>query len=267
MKTFAGKHVVITGAASGIGRALAQRFAKAGAIVSLVDVDAAKLREAAAELGARSFQCDLGDPLAIEALSRSLDAGPAIDALVNNAGLAVIGPFHRCERAEVERMIEVNLLGAMRLTRAVLPSMCTRKTGHLVFVASYAGLVGAPAMVGYSASKFGVVGFAEALRYELASEGVAVTTVCPGYVRTNLHASTRYDNEGFKAYLDRAPASHGLSAEDVADAIVRAVARRKTLLVLGPEKVGWWLKRLSPELAHVVSKWVAERTGIASWSG
>jgi short-subunit dehydrogenase len=139
--------------------------------------------------------------------------------------------------------------------------MIARRRGHLAFVASLSGLVGAPGMVAYTTTKFALVGFAEALRHELAGSGVGITSVCPGYVRTNLHRTTRYANEGFRHFLDRAPSWYGLTDASVARSIADAVETREPLLVLGPEKIGWWLKRLAPETAFAVTHWIAKRVG------
>ncbi len=117
-------------------------------------------------------------------------------------------------------------------------------------------------MVAYSTTKFALVGFAESLRLEVEPAGIGVTTVCPGYVRTNLSRATRYGNEGFRRFLDDAPAWYGLSKEQVAAEIVDAVIRRRPLVVLGPEKAGWWLKRLAPEGSLTLIDWVARRAGI-----
>jgi short-subunit dehydrogenase len=131
-----------------------------------------------------------------------------------------------------------------------------------VFVASLAGLVGAPTLVAYTTTKFAVVGFAEALRLELAGSGVGVTTVCPGFVRTNFAKSTRYERSPLASFLDHAPGWYGLSKERVARALVDAVVQRRPLVVLGPERVGWWLKRLAPEAAFTLTSWVVRRAGL-----
>ena len=117
-------------------------------------------------------------------------------------------------------------------------------------------------MVAYSTTKFAIVGFTEALRHEVEGQGVGVTLVCPGYVRTGFHAATRYKNDGFEQFLDHAPRWYGLSAERVAAVVLDAVARGQSLVTIGPEKAGWLLKRLSPELGFWVTRWIAERAGI-----
>ena len=138
--------------------------------------------------------------------------------------------------------------------------MIKRGTGQVVVVASLAGLIPAPGMVAYTTTKFAAVGFAEALRLDLDGTGVGVTVVCPGFVRTNLARDTRYDNRGFRRFLAQPPTWYGMTKERVAVAIVNAIAQRRPRLVLGPEKVGWWLKRIAPEAAFAVSRLAARWT-------
>jgi NAD(P)-dependent dehydrogenase (short-subunit alcohol dehydrogenase family) len=266
--SFADRHVLVTGAASGIGRATALEMARRGASLSLLDIDRAGVEataEAARALGRRAaaYQVDIADAAAVdEAAARVLAERGAVDVLVNNAGVAVAAPFLRTRAEDWDWIAGVNLWGPLRLTRALLPAMLERRSGQVVMVASLAGLVGAPGMVAYSTTKFAVVGFAETLRLELAGTGVGVTLICPGFVRTNLARATRYDNAGFRRFLDEPPSWYGMKQERVASAIADAVTSRRPLLVLGPEKLGWWLKRAAPEAAFAVTRWVAARTGI-----
>jgi len=254
-----GKHVLVTGAASGIGRATAVELAKRGARLSLVDIDARRLEETRRLLptDATVYEVDIADADAVTAFA---EAVPPVDILVNNAGVAVVAPFAETSAEDWAWMAGVNLFGPLRLTRALLPSMIARGSGHLVFVASLGGLIAAPKMTLYSTTKFAIVGFGEALRLELAGTGVDVTVVCPGYVRTGLHAATRYGDEAFRRFLDRPPRWYGMESDDVAEALADAVEQRRALVVLGPERVGWWLKRLAPEVAFAVSRFVARHT-------
>jgi short-subunit dehydrogenase len=266
---FRGKRVVVTGAASGIGEATVIELTRRGARAVLLDKDGAGLSRVAlavVELGgtAETHVLDLADAAAVAAVAEEVLAGGPVDVLVNNAGVAVVAPFERTSERDWEWIMGVNVHGPLRLTRALLPAMKAQGSAHVVVVASLAGLVGAPGMVAYSTTKFAMVGFAEALRLELASDGIDVTTVCPGYVRTNLHRATRYDNPGFRRLLDEAPAIYGMTREHVARALCNAVEKRRPLVVLGPEKIGFWLKRVAPSAAFAVSRLVARASGIAS---
>ncbi len=270
MNDYRKKHVVLTGAASGIGRALALALARKGARVALVDIHRARLasvldevRRLAPDVEPSAHVTDLADPEAVDALAKAaLSELGHVDLLVNNAGVAVVSPLVRMTTSDWSLVTGVNVWGPIRLTQALLPSMLARKSGRIVMTASLAGLVGAPGMVAYSTTKFAIVGFAEALRHEVEGQGVGVTVVCPGYVRTGFHAATRYKNDGFEQFLDHAPRWYGVSAERVAAIVLDAVARGQSLVTIGPEKAGWLLKRLSPELGFRVTRWVAERTGI-----
>ncbi len=272
-RRIAGQHVLITGAASGIGKALALELARRGARLSLADIDGAGVRATAQSarahrVDARAYDVDMADPQRVDELAARVpeEMGP-VDVLVNNAGVAVVAPFLQTATADWDWIHAINVAGPIRLTRALLPSMLERRSGHLVMVASLAGLVGAPAMVAYSTTKFAMVGFAEALRLEVAEAGVDVTVVCPGYVRTNLSRATRYRNKNFQSFLDGSPSWYGMSAERVGSLVADALVTRAPLLVLGPEKLGWWLKRLAPEVAFAFSRWTARRAGIGVGSG
>ncbi len=265
---YVGKRVVVTGAASGIGEATARELCGRGARLVLLDIDAgglARVARALAALGGavETHVVDLGDEKQVVGAAESILSHGDVDVLVNNAGVAVVAPFERTTSDDWDWIMGVNVHGPLRLTRALLPRMKERGAGHIVVVASLAGLVGAPGMVAYSTTKFAMVGFAEALRVEVAPHGIGVSTVCPGYVRTNLHRATRYRNPGFKRLLDEAPSIYGMSREHVARALCDAVVRKRPLVVLGPEKVAFWLKRVAPSAAFLLSRIVARTSGIA----
>jgi NAD(P)-dependent dehydrogenase (short-subunit alcohol dehydrogenase family) len=260
-----GRHVLLTGAASGIGYACALNLARRGARLALVDLDTDGLHKIIDEIRMRGgtaepIVADLqnGEHL-VEVASEATRLLGHVDILFNNAGVAVVKPMLSTTDGDWEWIVDINVRAPIRLARALLPQMIARRSGQLVFMASVAGLCGAPGMVAYSTTKFALVGFAESLRIELADAGVGVTVICPGYVRTNLHRATRYANEGFSRLLESPPPWYGLTKERAAEAIVEAVAQRRQLLALGPEKIGWWLKRAWPNAHASVARWVAER--------
>jgi short-subunit dehydrogenase len=195
---FAGRTCVVTGAAGGIGAALTLNLAKRKAVLVLVDRDAdglARVAELAREVGAAdvdTYVIDLSDggdrlDLAAEVASRHGGA----DLLVNNAGVALSGTFEQVSMKDFDWLMEVNLYAVIRMTKAFLPQLLSRPGSHLVNLSSLFGLIAPPTQVAYVTSKFGVRGFTEALRHELAGRGVGVTVVHPGGVKTNIAANAR----------------------------------------------------------------------------
>src|SRR5262245_26251126 len=210
-KPTSGKVALVTGAACGIGRALAEELGRRGAALVLADIDEEGLARAGAEAKAQGAQAEIApaDVARAEDVARlakaALGAFGRVDLLFNNAGVAVAGPVHETKLDDWEWIVGVNLWGPIRLTHALLPQMIARGSGHVVNTASLAGLVGAPGMAAYSLTKFGLVGFSESLRLEVSGRGVDVTVVCPGYVRTDLVNATRYRSVGFERFLRAAP--------------------------------------------------------------
>jgi len=245
------KTAVVTGASSGLGRLLALRFAAAGARVGLVARRAAALEAVSAEIRrgggeALVLPCDVAERAAVEAAAaRALEHFGTVDVLVNNAGYGGRRFFLDWDLDDVERMMRVNFLGAVYWTRALLPRMVERGRGWVVFMASVAGRIGVPHESVYVASKFAMVGLAEALAIEVEDAGVHVLTVCPGAVRTDF-----FDAEA----LDRMPPAARRSMiepEPVVEAILRALARgRRTVTVPRAIAVGYLVRALAPGLMH-----------------
>jgi NAD(P)-dependent dehydrogenase (short-subunit alcohol dehydrogenase family) len=268
-QSFRAKIAIVTGAASGIGREIACALADQGATLGVVDINAAALAETVQLIQARggtarSFVADLSKEEAITRLAQDiLQSFGHVDLLMNNAGVAVVAPLLSTKEQDWDWILAINLRAPIRLTRALLPSMIERRSGHIAFTASMAGLVGAPGMSAYSTTKFGLVGFAEALSLEVKDAGIDVTVVCPGYVRTNLHHATRYTNDSMKKLLDAPPSWYGVRQDDAGRRIVRALANKSPLFVFGVEKLGWWVKRLWPRAGLALSRLTARRMGLS----
>lgn len=200
MTAISNKHVLITGGASGIGKLLALRCAELGATVTIWDRDEGGGQSAALACGERgrgpacACVCDVGDRDQVAALAAEVEAtvGP-VDILVNNAGVVSGAPLLELSHDHIERTFRVNTLSLFWVTKAFLPEMVRRGSGHIVNVASAAGLMGSPRQTDYAASKHAAVGFSEALRLELrrAESGVRVTVVCPFYVDTGMFDGVR----------------------------------------------------------------------------
>lgn len=199
MTTFRDSTVLLTGAASGLGRLMATRMAAEGARLVLWDIDAVGLEATRATLATSSaphvtYVCDLSDRQAIAATAAATlaECGP-VDVLINNAGIVSGRTILEASDEQIERTFAVNALALFWTARAFLPSMLARNRGHIVTVASAAGLVGTSKLTDYCASKHAAVGFDESLRLELRRERSAVqtTVVCPFYISTGMFAGVR----------------------------------------------------------------------------
>jgi short-subunit dehydrogenase len=223
-----GKVVVITGAARGIGRATADALTTAGARVVLADLDGELAAQAAVELEAeRSIALDVTDPAAFSAALDEVEREiGALDVLVNNAGVMPIGRFADDDGLTTRRAFEVNVFAVMHGTREALRRMTPRGHGHIVNVASMAGLVPIPGGAVYAASKHAVVGFCESLWWELRGSGVELSYVLPALVNTELAAG-----------IKRTRAANVIEPEAVAAEIVRTL-RFPRLAVFAPRSMG-----------------------------
>jgi NAD(P)-dependent dehydrogenase (short-subunit alcohol dehydrogenase family) len=199
MTTLSGKTVLLTGAGGGLGQEMTRQFLRAGSHLILSDLNTADLpRTAAGVTDARGHiighvAADLSQAAGADALFAQATAlVPAVDILVMNAGIVVSGRITDIPRHEWERLIAVDLLAPMYLTASFLPGMIERRRGHLIYISSTAGLIGAPRGSAYCAAKFGLRGFAEAITAEVKSYGVAVTVLYPFFTRTPMLESPYY---------------------------------------------------------------------------
>jgi len=255
---FDGKVCVITGAASGIGRALALRLAGDGALLALSDVDAAGLDETKTIIGAASNRVrtdilDVADEHAIEVYPELVkqSLGNA-DYVFNVAGLARVGTFDETPLSSFEKVMDVNFWGVVRMSKAFLPHLLETK-GGLVNISSLFGLIGFPGQVEYCASKFGVRGFSEALALELKEAGVSVTSAHPGGVATNIMRNAtvdalpkRFENrDEANAEFDKLART---SPERAAEIILNGVTKRRQRVIVGPDaRIASFIQRLFPQ--------------------
>nr|WP_321782403.1 SDR family oxidoreductase [Paraburkholderia sp. J94] len=228
------RHAVVTGGGSGIGAATAKALLHAGARVTLMGRDMTKLEAQRDTLGGgENIGCvsvDVADEAAVnDAFARAVQALGDIDILVNNAGQATAAPFAQTDLALWKRMLDVNLTGAFLCTRAVLPAMLARKHGRIVNVASTAGQVGYPYVAAYCASKHGVIGMTRALALEVATQGVTVNAVCPGYTETELlqaslaqitRKTSRSEAEARSILVRHNPQQRFVTPDEVANAVL-----------------------------------------------
>ena len=208
MKSLDGSVVLITGASGGFGREMLRQVVAQGCRLILTDLSAAPLLAAAEWAGAGgrilgTIAADLSDPAGAAALYQQARALAPVEILVNNAGLGMSGPIEAIPPARWEALMQVNLLAPMRLTASFLPDMLARGRGHIVNVASVAGLVGAPGLAAYSAAKFGLRGFSEALAADVRPHGVDVTVIYPFFARTSILDSERFGPAAHRSVPER----------------------------------------------------------------
>ncbi|MBI4693523.1 MAG: SDR family oxidoreductase [Gammaproteobacteria bacterium] len=252
---FAGRGALVTGAASGIGRALAEALAAAGATVVLADVDEAGAQAAARGIvasggNARAVVCDVTDATRFANLIEELADAASLDLLFNNAGIAITGEMRDLELTHWRRVVEVNLMGVVHGASAAFRLMAARGHGHIVNVASLAGLVPFPGNASYCATKHAVVGLSRSLRTEGAALGVKVSVVCPGYVASNINTASemvKIDRERLLAHLP----FRLVPAAAAAERILAGVARNEAVIRF-PFYARFfdWLYRFSPALVE-----------------
>jgi NAD(P)-dependent dehydrogenase (short-subunit alcohol dehydrogenase family) len=252
-RDFTGATVVVTGGGSGLGAAWARRFARAGARLALLDVDADAARLLAAELVAAGTEalalgCDVRDEAACQtAIGATIDRFGGIDVLVNNAGITHRSAFVETDTAVYRRVMDVNFFGSLHCTKAALPSLIARR-GIVIAVSSIAGLAPLYGRTGYAASKHAVHGFFSSLRAELAPLGVGVLVVCPGFTATRI-GQNALAGDGRPTQHPQSTVGRLATPESVADAGYAAACRGEALLVLSwVGRTTWFLQRLSPAL-------------------
>ena len=263
MRSLQGKRVVITGSASGIGRALAIELARNGCQLCLVDINRsglAKTAEATRGWGAATLElvCDIGDSADVNKMTGALlRRWPEIDILINNAGITYRGNSEKMQPCDWERVLAVNLNGPIQTCQSLLPVLLKRPAAHVVNICSVLGLRSFSKFAAYSASKHGLVGYSKSLRAEYLRSQVGVTTVCPAFVQTPLIESIP-SSDGRQL---RRPPPRWLcsSPETVARKTVRAIQRNRGLVVVSPlAQLIWRLDRFVPSLFEVPG-WLPKR--------
>jgi uncharacterized protein len=239
------ERVLVTGATGGIGRAIARAFAQRDATLILTGRRGEVLQPLAEELGGRALVCDLSDREDVERLA---GAAADVDVLVANAALPASGLLTELTQEQIDRMLEVNLRAPVALTRALAPRMAERGRGHMVFISSLAGKAASSASAIYSATKFGLRGFALGIREDLRPHGIGVSVILPGFIRdAGMFADARIE-------LPRGVGTR--SPDEVAAAVIRAVERNRAEVEVAPVglRVGASFASVAPRLAAAVSR-------------
>ncbi len=240
-----GSTVLLTGATGGIGHAIARRLKTEGATLVLSGRNAEVLAPLAAELGARSVVADLGTA---DGVDRLLNESGPVDVLIANAALPGVGLLTDLPVDRIDANLDVNLRAPIMLTRALLPQLTERRRGHLVYIGSVSGIVASPGSTLYNATKFGLRGFAAALRQDLHGTGVGVSCVEPGFVRD----AGMFVESGMEV-----PAgTRTVSPEQVAAAVVKSITQDRGEIVVAPPELrfGARLGSLFPALNATIQR-------------
>ncbi len=256
MRNLKGKRALITGAASGIGRAIALQLAAEQTHVYLLDIDEAGAELVAAECRALGVEavakrCDVTQSTQISAvIADMLQQWPAIDLLVNNVGVAYYGPTENMTAAQWNWLLGINLLAPLQFTRELLPTLLAQPEAHILNISSIAGLVAGGRFTAYHVSKFGLVGFTEALRAEYVRRGLGATVVCPGPVQTKLYERAVSGRANKRVPVP--PAWASATPEQVARKAIRGIKRNRALVLVTP-------------MAHVLAMFKRLLPGLLDW--
>lgn len=276
VRNLEGKVALVTGAASGIGKATALALARRGADLVLCDVDEPGLEATASAIRGLGRQVlyqrvDVSSRHEMRAFAEAVhQRHAALDLLINNAGVGLGASFRDTPLEDWDWIIGINLMGVVHGCHFFLPPMIARgQGGHVVNVSSAAGYVATEPLCAYATTKFAVLGFSEALREELERYGIGVTAVCPGIINTPITRRARLRGAGateearqrMVAFYER----RNYTPERVAENILKAVQRNRAVAPISPEAwVLYYLKRLSPGLLRKVNRWLARAAGAAS---
>jgi NADP-dependent 3-hydroxy acid dehydrogenase YdfG len=281
MRSLQGKVVVITGAGSGIGRALAVESAKKGAILALADWNEEGLKETQTEARAKESivrKLDVRSEEGFQAFASDVqkELGGA-HVVVNNAGVSLSDTVGSMKRSDFEWLIDINFWGVVRGTETFLPQLLSKDDGHIVNISSVFGLIGVPSQSAYNASKFAVRGYTEALRQELEEAGapVHVTCVHPGGVKTNIVRNGRHVKDAFGRATDTAKLSHMFDAAarttptKAAETILAGILSNSPRVLIGRDaQMIDLVQRLFPtgypRVLHRVTQWIDRRTSARS---
>ncbi len=266
-----GRSVLVTGAASGIGRASALAFARRGASLLICDVDEAGLAETAEQLSAAGSKVlarrvDVASADEMRAFAEVVHAEvEAVDILMNNAGVGLGASFLDTTLEDWRWIVGINEMGVIHGCHFFLPKMVERgRGGHVVNVSSAAGYTPTPMMPAYVATKYAVLGLSESLRDELAPHRIGVTAVCPGIIDTPITRNARLrgqaDPEGMRAKMVEGYQRRGYGPERVAENVLKAIQTNRLVAPIALESwILYYGKRLSPPLVRAIGRWLQQR--------
>ena len=260
MSKFKDKVIIITGAASGIGRALSEELSRKGAILIMADIHKDGLRQLASTLAvgdgrSETAYLDVSRAEEVQALiDKVITEYGRLDYIFNNAGIAIAGEVRDLNIDHWRRIIDVNLWGVIHGASAAYSAMVKQGFGHIINTASLAGLVGSPTMTPYATTKFAVVGLSTSLRAEAEAFGVNVSVVCPGFIQTGIFDAATYIHSSQKDLLAMLPFKP-MNVNEAARIILRGVARNKAVIVFPfYGRLIWWLQRVHNSLTKPLAR-------------
>ena len=257
MTEIKGKLAIVTGAASGIGRATAVELARRGAHLAISDLDRSGLAETAKRIealgsGVTTYLLDVADRDAVYAFAQDIETSHGgADIVINNAGVAQIARIDELTYDDFEWVMKIDFWGMVYGTKAFLPQLRAKGAGHIVNVSSLFGLVAVPSQAAYNSAKFAIRGFTEALRHEMKGTGIAVSCVHPGGIKTNIVRNARFLQITQATVREEAVSGFDRLArttpERAGQVIVRGIERNKPRILIGADaKAIDWLQRLMP---------------------
>ena len=246
---------LVTGGASGLGRALCEQLAADGAFVVVTDINVAGAEQVATTIRQRGGRAeavalDISREAEVEQVVGDVVATHGrLDYLFNNAAVAIVGELRDGNVADFRRVVDVNLFGVVHGTMAAYRVMLRQGFGHIVNISSMTGLMPTPILTAYSTTKWAIVGFSTAVRAEAAELGVKVSVACPGLVRTNMGEHNIYWNVRKEDHLAQLPLRWAMEPGQVARGILRGAARNQGIIVFPfSVRAAWWLHRVCPQV-------------------
>lgn len=260
MGHFKDKVAIVTGGASGIGRALCEKLGQKGAVVIVADINTEEAQQVASAIiaaGGRAHAAHLDVSQADEVrnlIDKTASEHGRLDFMFNNAGIGVGGEVRDINLEHWRRVIDVNLLGVLYGTIAAYSLMVRQGFGHIVNTASLAGLIGYPTNIPYATTKYGVVGLSTSLRVEAADLGIKVSVVCPGYIQTNIWETSTILKANREDVLAQIPFKM-MDAEKAARSILRGIVRNRAIIIFPfHARFLWWLNRLHPAICALLNR-------------
>ncbi len=250
---FTNKRVLVTGGASGLGKAIVSQFAQLGWKIAVVDINldgAKQVAEAANKSGADAIAlfCDVGKDEGFISIAKTLkEKWGGLDIIVNNAGIATTGMMVDCSPAQWDRAINLNLTSVYRGCNYWLPLISQNGPGHVVNTASAAGIIKAPSMMSYNVSKAGVVALSETLCAELDYRNIGVSVICPAFFKTNLLDSIAPGEQAIKPLVEKWMAESKITADDVARDVIKGIESNQLMVITHADaRKAYWQKRFFP---------------------